>query len=64
MPEPKPKDLRSSLARARDEWFESPEGKNCCIGASSGQYLRNRLERAFLAGWDAHLGRKVKNASA
>jgi len=27
-------------------------GKECCRGTATGQYLRNRLERAFLAGAD------------
>jgi hypothetical protein len=44
------KDVRSELAKARDEWFESDEGQRCCEGGANGQYLRNRLEIAFLAG--------------
>ncbi len=28
----------------------SDDGKECCEGQTAGQYLRNRLERAFLAG--------------
>ena len=48
------KDLRSPLAKARDEWFESEEGRRCCDGVTSGKYLRNRLESAFLAGAQAH----------
>lgn len=52
-------DLRSYLARSRDEWLESAPGKrclNCNIlrrGADDVQYLRNRLEAAFIAGYDA-----------
>jgi hypothetical protein len=55
-------DMRSPLAKARDEWFESDEGERCRAGITSGQYLQNRLESAFLAGanWAAqHLGGKV-----
>jgi len=44
------RDLRSPLAKARDDWFDSHQGKQCCAGITSGQYLRNRLEIAFLAG--------------
>lgn len=43
-------DHRSALAKARDEWFGSEEGKKVCEGTAEGQYLRNRLELAFLAG--------------
>ena len=46
--------MKSELAKARDEWFESEDGKKCSEGQASGQYLNNRLERAFIAGWDAH----------
>ncbi len=40
-------------AKARDEWFNSTEGSSCLSGITSGKYLRNRLERAFIAGFDA-----------
>lgn len=43
-------DIRSPLAKARDDWFESEEGKACSSGVTDGHYLHNRLERAFLAG--------------
>lgn len=49
------KDLRSPLAKARDDFFEN-EGKSLANAvtlrapSSQDQYLRNRLERAFLAG--------------
>ena len=46
-------DLRNPLAKARDEWLESQDGKDCCDGEARGQYLRNRLEAAFIAGWTA-----------
>lgn len=42
--------MRSPLAKARDEWLNSEEGKKCCEGIPTGQYLQNRLELAFLAG--------------
>ena len=42
--------MKSALAKARDKWFESDDGKKCCEGQASGQYLRNRLGMAFLAG--------------
>jgi len=47
------KDMRSPLAKARDKWFDSQDGKACQEGATQGQYLRNRLEQAFIAGWEA-----------
>lgn len=55
-------DLRSPLAKARDAWLESEEGKRCCNGNASGHFLQNRLELAFVAGanWAAqHLGGSV-----
>lgn len=66
MPKAKSKrDLRSPMAKARDAWFDSDEGKQCCAGIASGQYLKNRLEIAFFAGagvsWaSAHLVIKKK----
>jgi len=42
--------MKSELAKARDKWIIGDEGKSCCKGQASGQYLQNRLERAFLAG--------------
>jgi hypothetical protein len=55
-------DLRSPLAKARDEWIESDAGQSCCDDSTRvyGQYLRNRLERAFLAG--ARYAEKAKEA--
>lgn len=44
------KDLRSPLAKLRDKWMLSEEGRTCRTGQPSGHYLDNRLERAFLAG--------------
>lgn len=46
-------DLRNAEAKARDKWLESEEGVKCQSGQPQGQYLRNRLERAFLAGYAA-----------
>jgi len=45
---------KSDLARARawDEWLESDEGKKCCEGGISGNYLHNRIELAFVSGWN------------
>lgn len=49
-------DLRNDLAKARDGWFESQEGMVAMSGVKDGvavveeKYLRNRLERAFIAG--------------
>jgi len=42
--------MKSPLAKARDKWLNSKEGKGCCEGTTAGQYLQNRLELAFLAG--------------
>ena len=42
--------MKSPLAKARDKWLNSEDGKGCCKGTTAGQYLQNRLERAFLAG--------------
>ena len=50
----RPKDLRSPLAKARDFFFWTREGEELCAGKAEGQYLKNRLERAFIAGWNAH----------
>ena len=46
-------DLRSPLAKARDEWLESEEGRRCLEGMPSGHWLENRIRRAFLAGANA-----------
>lgn len=42
-------DIRNWLARARDDYFEG-DGKSSLEGSAEGQYLKNRLEKAFLAG--------------
>jgi hypothetical protein len=51
-------DLRSALAKARDVFLESEHGWDLCDNRNlpptpHSQYLRNRLEVAFIAGWDA-----------
>ena len=58
----KGQDLRSPLAKARDEYFQSNEGKKMCEGGASGQYLKSRLERAFIAGWDLARNNVIENA--
>ena len=51
--------LKSPLAKARDEYLASVRGIECCDPATLGagenqrQYLSNRIEAAFIAGWDA-----------
>jgi len=45
-------------AIALDEWNESEEGQGCREGTTYGDYLRNRLYRAFMAGWNARDSRK------
>jgi len=45
--------MKSELAKARDKWLESDEGKGCSEGHAHGQFLRNRIELAFIAGWTA-----------
>ena len=49
------KDFRSQLAKARDEWFESEEGKRAMedhilYSPTHARFLKDRLETAFLAG--------------
>lgn len=44
---------RHPAAVALDEWLASPEGITCTCGKTEGQYLRNRLMRAFIAGYNA-----------
>lgn len=45
--------MKSELAKARDKWLESQEGQICSAGEAHGQFLRNRIEKAFIAGWEA-----------
>ena len=44
--------MKSKLAKARDKWLQSEEGEKCSTGETHGQYLRNRIEKAFVAGAD------------
>ena len=44
---------KSPLAIARDKWIETDEFKRISQGSTQGQYLLNRLELAFIAGWNA-----------
>jgi len=49
-------DLRSPIAKARDKWLESEQGQKCSqVGtlSSNPTYLINRLEAAFVAGYNA-----------
>lgn len=39
-----------ALVKAWNDWANSPEGKACLQGRTEGQYLENRLRRAFMAG--------------
>jgi hypothetical protein len=56
------RDLRSPVARMRDAWFETTEGKEACEGDASGQYLRNRLEMAYLSGYNDGAKRGIDDA--
>lgn len=42
------KDLRSPIAKARDEFLEK---RAALHGSPSGVYLRNRIDLAFVTGW-------------
>lgn len=42
------------LAKVIDNWFTKEEGLSCSEGMTSGEYLKNRLQLAFVAGWYAH----------
>jgi hypothetical protein len=48
-------DMRSPLAKARDDWKQSEDFK--CLTHNPGSlgepYLGNRLEAAFISGWTA-----------
>lgn len=44
---------KSSYVIAIDRWFKSEEGKGCTEGRAEGQYLHNRLWKAFVAGMKA-----------
>lgn len=56
-------DMRSPLAKARYKWFESYEGRRCLTsGMAWGPYLKNRLELAFIAGWEAAMKSERKKS--
>ena len=48
-------DSRNRIAKARDDWFETEDGKRALakVEGLDSQYLQNRLESAFLAGYHA-----------
>lgn len=54
------KDMRSRLAKARDEFLV--ERFDILPGPVEGIYLRNRLELAFIAGWDAAIRSERKKS--
>jgi hypothetical protein len=41
------------LNAAINTWFATDQGKTCLAEPAAGKYLKNRLEAAFIAGWDA-----------
>lgn len=47
--------LKNLKAIERDKWLESAEGCRCTAGNAGGQYLLNRVQLAWCAGWDAAL---------
>ena len=63
-------DLRSSLAKARDEFLEKNpelcESRTLLLDTKNNsydkarQFLKNRIERAFIAGWEAHTKHQKK----
>lgn len=40
------------IAKARDQYFAG-EGASSLQGKAEGVYLQNRMEKAFIAGWNA-----------
>ncbi len=47
----KVKNKGQAIAKARDEFFH--KNPHLLKGGAGGQFLKNRLEIAFIAGWDA-----------
>lgn len=41
---------KHSDQKAFEEWLESKEGKECIAGQTQGEYLKNRIWYAFMAG--------------
>jgi hypothetical protein len=42
-----------AINAALNAWFATDQGDTCLDGSAAGKYLKNRLEAAFIAGWDA-----------
>lgn len=42
-----------TIAKLRDKFLNSPDGVRCTSGTADGQYLRNRIELAYIAGINA-----------
>jgi len=40
----------TEIAKARDAWLETEDGQECLDGSAEGQFLKNRIETAFMAG--------------
>lgn len=53
---------RHPASVAWDAWIQSIHGKKLAAGEATGQYLRNRLLWAFMAGWDAANGEDAKES--
>jgi hypothetical protein len=54
------------LAKARDKWLDSKEGLRMSRPYDkplARQFLKNRLEAAFLAGWEACVDHLLRNDS-
>jgi len=45
--------MKSPLAKAIDKYLSSDKARKSLEGVTQGKYLRNRIELAFIAGWDA-----------
>ena len=64
------RDYRSALAKSRDEWMESEAGRKACIPHScladpkKSQFLRNRIESAFIAGAKAATDMLIRQAAS
>lgn len=43
-------------------WNASIQGQQCADGSADGDYLRNKLRMAFLAGWDAAKNHVIRAA--
>lgn len=54
--------MKSKLAQKRDEFILSDIGKKLCKGSAQGQYLQNRIEKAFLEG--VKIGKCLQQANS